>query len=77
MMIMIMLFLVYLIQLMFNYFVLRAVYIKNTFMIDGFVFVVGLIPFIGFLIGLLYFPYGFNGYSKKKILDFIFMVKKA
>ncbi len=67
----------YLFQLIFNYFVLRAVYIKNPHLIDGLPIVFGLIPFIGYLVGILYFPHCFNDYSKKKILDFIFMVQKA
>lgn len=67
----------YLFQLIFNYFVLRAVYIKDPYMINAFPIIFGLIPFIGYLIGILYSPNCFNDYSKKKILDFIFMVKKA
>jgi|GEM_PF-6915888 len=69
--------LLYLFQLIFNYFVIRAVYIKDPYMIDAFPILFGLISFIGCLIGILYFPNCFNDYSKKKIVDFIFMVKKS
>lgn len=69
--------LLYVVHLAIVYFNLRMVYIEKPHLIDGFVIFVCLLPIAGIAFSLMALSHLFNDYRKKKILDFIFNVKKS
>ena len=68
--------LLYLLRLVITYFLLRSVYIKEPYLVDFVIILFWLVPIVGLFVSIVFLPYFFTDFKRKRILDYIFRVNK-